>query len=82
MNAKKIDAAKSVKERKNLSIASFFGNVKKELKQVTWTSKEELKTYTKVVLGTTFLFGMIIYFFDIILQSFLQFIGLLGRIIG
>jgi preprotein translocase subunit SecE len=52
-------------------IFDFIGDIKTEFKKITWTEKEELKTYTKIVVGTTFLFGMMIYFIDLIIQGVL-----------
>ena len=60
-------------------IVTFVGDVKQELKKVEWTSKEELKTYTKIVLVSTLIFGMFIYFIDLIIQGFLGGINLLVK---
>lgn len=60
-------------------IVSFVGDVKQELKKVEWTSKEELKNYTKIVLVSTFAFGMCIYFIDLIIQGFLGGVNLLVK---
>lgn len=46
----------------------FIGEVKAELQKISWTSPEELKAYTKIVVGGTFLFGMGIYILDLIIQ--------------
>ncbi len=48
---------------------------KDELKRVSWTSKEELKLFTKVVVGTTFAFGLGIYFVDLVIKGTLHLIG-------
>ncbi len=48
--------------------ASFVGNVKDELRKITWTSPEELKTYTQITVGATFALGLGIYFIDILIQ--------------
>lgn len=52
-------------------IAHFVGEVKQELKKVEWTSKDELKSYTKIVLISTFLFGFFIYLIDLSIQGVL-----------
>lgn len=68
--SKKIDGRK---------VVTFVGDVKQELKKVEWTNKEELKSYTKIVLVSTFLFGMFIYFIDLIIQGFLGGINMLVK---
>lgn len=50
----------------------FFGEVKQEFKKISWTDKEELKVYTKVVVAFTFLFGMSVLFVDVIIQQALS----------
>lgn len=50
------------------SVENFFSEVKQELKRITWTTPEELKTYTKIVVGATFCFGMGIYVMDLAIQ--------------
>ena len=57
-------------------VINFVGEVKQELKKVDWTSQEELKSYTKIVLVSTFVFGMFVYFIDLIIQGFLGAINL------
>lgn len=70
----KMDAGKkATKEgrRDVKKIAHFIGDVKQELKRVEWTSKDELKSYTKIVLISTFLFGFFIYLIDLTIQGVL-----------
>jgi len=47
----------------------FVGEVKAELKRVSWTSKEELTVYTKIVVGATFALGLSLYIVDIVMQK-------------
>jgi preprotein translocase subunit SecE len=60
----------------------FLGDIKDEFSKISWTSSEELITYTKIVVIGTFLFGMGIYFMDLIIQGVLSglsaFVHLLG----
>ena len=49
----------------------FIGEIKDELSKITWTSPEELKAYTQIVVGATFAFGMGIYLLDLLIQSVL-----------
>ncbi len=60
----------------------FVGEIKQELKAVEWTSKEELKVYTKAVVISTFIFGLFIYFVDLIMQNFLHLLRYLVSLIG
>ncbi len=39
----------------------FVGDIKSEFSKITWTSKQELTVYTKIVVGATFIFGMLVY---------------------
>ena len=50
---------------------------KDELKKVTWTSKKDLIAYTKVVVISTFVFGIGIYVIDIVVRDILNLINLL-----
>lgn len=47
---------------------AFVGNVKEELKKITWTSPDELRVYTLITVAATFILGLGIYFIDIIIQ--------------
>ena len=52
-------------------IFDIVGDIKTEFKKITWTSREELRAYTKIVVGATFAFGMSIYAVDLIIQTIL-----------
>ena len=71
MNVKKGRSSSSAKAE-GKKIVAFVGDVKQELKRVEWTSKGELKSYTKIVLISTLIFGMFIYLIDLIIQGFLM----------
>jgi len=51
---------------------SFLEQVKSEFFKITWTKQEELLTYTKIVIGATFLCGFSVYFIDLTIKSLLQ----------
>jgi preprotein translocase subunit SecE len=51
---------------------SVLSEVKAEIGRITWTSKDELITYTKIVVGSTILLGLGIYFVDLTIQSVFQ----------
>jgi preprotein translocase subunit SecE len=62
---------------------SYFQEVKNEFLKITWTTKDELIFFTKVVLGATFVMGFAIFFTDIVIQKTLLAINILGKwIIG
>lgn len=65
------------------SSIQFFGEMKQELRKISWTSKKELLKYTKMVVSSMFVVGFVIYCVDLVIQrslSFIQFLTL--RIFG
>ena len=50
----------------------FIEDIKNEFKNITWTSKEELRVYTKIVIGSTFVLGLSVYFVDLAIQMVLN----------
>lgn len=60
----------------------FIGDIKDEFKKISWTSAEELKVYTQIVVGATFFFGMGIYILDLFIQSVLNGLAMAIRLIG
>ncbi len=79
MDAKKSRSTSSSKKLRGRKVVDFVGDVKQELNKVEWTNKEELKSYTKIVLVSMFVFGMFVYFIDLYIQSFLGGINLLVK---
>ena len=56
---------------------SFFEYIqvmKEEVKKVSWTTQEELRFSTKMVVLATLVFGMGIYVVDFLIKSSLEFI--------
>lgn len=47
----------------------YLAELKKELRQVTWTSKDELIMFTKIVVGATFALGLGIYGADLLIKG-------------
>ncbi len=45
-------------------IANWFGDVKSEMRRVTWPSKDELKTYSCAVIIMLVVFGVLIWLVD------------------
>ena len=60
---------------------SFIQELKEELKKVSWTTKDELKLSTKLVVGATFFFGLGIYLFDLVIKGALDFVALVVHFI-
>ena len=60
----------------------FVGDMKQEFRKIEWTSAGELKSYTKIVLISTFLFGMVVYLIDVAIQGVLGGINLLVKLFG
>jgi len=50
----------------------YVRELKEELKKVTWTTREELILFTKIVVGATFAFGLSIYAADLTIKGVLK----------
>lgn len=70
------------KKRGASSQLSFFRSVKEEMKKVSWTTKQELTTSAKIVIGAVFALGIGIYVVDLTVRSALMGIGLVVRFVG
>ncbi len=57
---------------KKRAIFGFIGELKEELKKVSWTTKQELLFCTKVVLLSTLFFGLGIYAVDLLIKGVLE----------
>lgn len=64
----KFEAPKEIEEVKIRKVG-YLQELKNELRQVTWTSKEELVLFTKIVVGATFAFGLSIYGVDLLIKG-------------
>ena len=60
--------AKAAVKRKS----SYLSDIKLEFSKITWTNKEELIFYTKLVVGATFLSGIGVYLIDLAIRSVLS----------
>jgi preprotein translocase SecE subunit len=47
---------------------NYLEDLKAEFRKIQWTEGEEVKVYAKIVVVTTFVMGMAIYFADVIIQ--------------
>lgn len=63
---------KSSSNKKRKSPLVFVSELKEELKKVSWTTKAELISATKIVIGATFCFGIGIYFVDLLIKGVLE----------
>lgn len=85
MSLKVMDENKVQQKTENISntgVIEFVGDIKSEFNKVSWTSKEELKVYTKIVVGATFVFGLAVYVMDILIQLALHTLNVSLRFIA
>jgi preprotein translocase subunit SecE len=54
------------------NLITFYGDVKTELKKVTWPRKKEVYATTLIVIITVFFFGVYLYVVDFFLQNIVQ----------
>lgn len=71
MEIKKSHQFASEKNFSAKKVQTFIADVKGEVKKITWTTRDELILYTKLVVGATFVFGMSIYGLDLLIQGVL-----------
>ncbi len=60
-------------------IGRYFREVRSELRKVVWPTRQELVTYTLVVLVTVAVVALFLGVVDIAVSEFLTLIGALGR---
>ncbi len=69
--------SQEINEKKSsTSIISFVEGIKTEFKRVSWTGRDELLSYTKMVVLATFISGFAIFGVDLALQKLLSLLGL------
>lgn len=61
-------------KKKRKDLFTFISNLKEELKKVSWTTKAELLSATKIVVLATFCFGIGIYGIDLVIKGLLELI--------
>jgi preprotein translocase subunit SecE len=71
-----ISGDSSRKRPKGKTLFSHVEELKEELKKVSWTTQEELKLSTKIVILSIFIFGFGIYFFDLVIKGVLDSVAL------
>lgn len=57
------------------NIGSFFGDVVKEMKRVSWPSRKELTRYTWVVIGTVAFISVFFFIVDYGISALLRFLN-------
>lgn len=62
-------------------VSEFVQDVKAEVKKITWTSRDELSFYTKLVVGATVVVGMSIYVLDLVIQISFFMLNFLSHLI-
>lgn len=67
---------------KGVSAGEFVGDVKSEFKKITWTPRDELRAYTKIVVIGVFIMGFAVYLTDLFIQACLGGLGNIIRFIG
>lgn len=55
-------------------LVTFYGEVKSELKKVTWPGKKEVYATTIIVIVTVFFFGFYLFAVDLVLQNAVEWI--------
>lgn len=63
------------------NIVSSFEEFKKEFWRVSWTEKQELKQNVKIVVLSVFVFSMLIYASDLLLQLGLKGIAIFLKVL-
>ena len=82
---KKTESSTVVKEKNPVNfsqVVDFVGDVKQELSLISWTSLEELRVYTKIVVGATFILGLGVYFLDLLIHSLLSGLSVLLNLVS
>ena len=75
------DSAAQSAAKKKKSIFVLIQELKEELRKVNWTTKEELKLSTKVVVLSTLFLGFGIYLFDLVIKGALDSIAAVAHLI-
>ena len=84
MDVKKAPAAAAPKDRvkTKAKAATFVSDIKGELKRITWTPRDELWIYTKIVVATTVVMGLGIYIVDLCIQGVLSSLSAFAQFLG
>lgn len=80
--SQKIADLQAAKAKKTKRKGSFIQEMKEEMKRVSWTTKDELRTCGQIVIGSIFVLGLGIYLVDLFIRLVLDGIGNLVRLMG
>lgn len=79
--SKTADSDRPTQNGAKKSLFNSIQEIKNEVRKISWTTKDELKLSTKIVILSIFVFGFGIYFVDLIIKGFLDLIGMLANVI-
>ena len=65
---------KSGPKKQRVKVSQFLTEVRAEMKKVTWPTRDEVVSYTLVVLVTVVLMGGLVYFADILFTKLVDII--------
>ena len=74
-----VDPTASFEAKKRASAKGYLQEVKEELKKVSWPLADELKMCTKIVISSTFIFGLAIYVTDLVVKGMLDGIAVIAK---
>lgn len=77
-----LHASQKKRSKKRKGFSSFFSEMKAEMKRVSWTTREELRQCTKIVILSILFLGMGIYVIDLVIRFFLNGVGSIVHWIG
>jgi preprotein translocase subunit SecE len=66
--SQKQESAARAPAQKAFRLYEYFEEIKEEFFKISWTDGEEVMTYAKAVVGSTFVFGMLIYVADLVIH--------------
>lgn len=66
---------------KKFRAREWIEEIKHEVKTINWTSPDELRVYTQIVVGATFFFGMGVYLVDLTIHGALSMLTAISRLI-
>ncbi len=81
VQVEQLSSQPETKQVQGKSGTGYINELKAELKKVTWTTKEELIFFTKIVVGSTFALGIGIYAVDLLIKGVLNGFGALIHLI-
>lgn len=88
IEVKTMDIKKQVREERNVETAAkkfklrnWIEDIKGEIRTIHWTTQDELRVYTQIVVGATFAFGMGVYLIDLLINGALSLLTWISQLI-